>query len=200
MSDSTTGDGKSVDTPIEVDDEDVKKDSPKVRVVQQLITNLRRRIQNKNKNKNDNSSSTKNNNNKSSSTSTSSSSEPAGKEQLDNMIMLAEYEIYQAPYRGIEFLPRIGEKANEKDNGNDNEEMKDDDASDSPICVVEGTKVITPFDACQFGILRKGQSVDRISQFLNHQIPNLDQKTDGSVLLDPKDRAAGCRKPLGGAP
>ena len=83
MSEST-GDGKSVDTAIEVDDEDLKKDNPKVRVVQQLITNLRNRIQKKNKNKNDNSSST-NNNSKSSSTSTSSSSELAGKEQLDNI-------------------------------------------------------------------------------------------------------------------
>lgn len=99
-------------------------------------------------------------------------------EKLRNLIWMAEYEAFQDPYRGIGLLQH------------QQKQRQDDDDDEVMELLTNGKKQVTPWDACQFGILSHASTAEMVSQALRQpdmHIPKEQQHSDGSLILDPKN-------------
>lgn len=108
---------------------------------------------------------------------TKGNTKPIGSlEKLRNLIWMAEYEAFQDPYRGIGLLQY--------------QQKQQDDGDEVMELLTNGKKQITPWDACQFGILSDTSTGDMLSQALRQHdlnIPKHQQHPDGSLELDPNN-------------
>jgi ubiquitin C-terminal hydrolase len=112
-------------------------------------------------------------------------------EKLRHLIWTAEYEAFQDPYRGIQFLeqekkhaaptPAATSRGGQEQEGiddNDDNVTKTDNHIHRPI---------TPWDACQCGILSDLVVAEKLSLALREPGPMQCEDRDGLLILDPKN-------------
>ena len=122
-----------------------------------------------------------------------SPSAPAGEKEMEELMRMSEYEVTQDPYRGMGFLSN--------NNGNDNSKTKpiydDDDVKETKITAAstsggnKSNKIVTPWDACEWGILcvSKSISATREEQEILYQTDGNNDFVyeDDSIVLAPDD-------------
>ncbi|KAG7352741.1 ubiquitin carboxyl-terminal hydrolase [Nitzschia inconspicua] len=194
--------GQSFDSAIDMTGEDPKK----LAVARNLLNSLRRRTQTNNTSNNDTKGTSQKDTgtiiatsltvNGSSNNTINRSIDPLQK--LHDLIWIAEYEAFQDPYRGIAFMEQaqkhvaelqITQQGQQDDKDDEVAEVSHPISSKTFTSINNRNKPITPWDACQFGVLSNTVTADKVAQALRQPQMAIEQylQQDGSLTIDPND-------------